>query len=76
MKSDEMKNEIITFSFGKNWKVFLENASEASIESARKDIEEWLGLNYVEGKTVLDIGCGSGIHSNCGGGLYFLPESG
>lgn len=30
-----------------------------------RDIEEWLGRESVSGKTVLDVGCGSGIHSLC-----------
>ena len=39
--------------------------SEDAVERARSDIEEWLGPAGVEGKTVLDIGCGSGVHSLC-----------
>src|SRR5947209_6575303 len=55
----------ITFSFGQNWRDFVESISEDSVRRARSDIEEWLGRDAVSGKTVLDIGCGSGIHSLC-----------
>ena len=55
----------ITFSFGENWRSFVDSVSEGAIESARRNIEEWLGVDGVKGKTVLDIGCGSGIHSFC-----------
>lgn len=58
-----MKQDGITFSFGKNWKNYLKTVSKEQIEGAKKDIEEWLGANYVSGKTVVDIGSGSGIHS-------------
>jgi len=60
-----MSTEQITFSFGKNWRDFVDTVSEDSIARAMKDIEEWLGRDSVEGKSILDIGCGSGIHSLC-----------
>jgi 2-polyprenyl-6-hydroxyphenyl methylase/3-demethylubiquinone-9 3-methyltransferase len=56
-------NHKVTFSFGENWEAFVRTVSDESIKSARKDIEEWLGPNAILGKSVLDIGCGSGIHS-------------
>lgn len=55
--------EQITFSFGENWQAFLGTASEETFQTARQDIEEWLGTGSVQGKRVLDIGSGSGIHS-------------
>jgi SAM-dependent methyltransferase len=55
--------EQITFSFGQNWKNYLEEADEVSFLSAFNDINEWLGKDAVTGKKVLDLGCGSGIHS-------------
>lgn len=60
-----MEREQITFSFGENWRDFVEHMPDEAIERARSDIEEWLGPTGVAGKTVLDIGCGSGIHSLC-----------
>lgn len=51
------------FSFGKNWSKYLEKLDEDKIESAIQDIKEKLDNDSLEGKTFLDIGCGSGIHS-------------
>jgi 2-polyprenyl-6-hydroxyphenyl methylase/3-demethylubiquinone-9 3-methyltransferase len=51
------------FSFGKNWRDYLESISEDRIQAARVDIEKWLGKDSVKNKIVLDIGSGSGIHS-------------
>ncbi|MGH8195775.1 MAG: class I SAM-dependent methyltransferase [Woeseiaceae bacterium] len=53
----------VTFSFGKNWIDYLDTVSDSEVESAEKDIRQWLGSSYVSGKRVVDIGSGSGIHS-------------
>lgn len=58
-----MNAELITFSFGKNWKDFLEGVSEADVLRAQEDIRKWLGEKAVAGKSVIDVGSGSGIHS-------------
>ena len=58
-----MNKNPITFSFGENWKHYLTTVSEEDINRAKRDIELWLGKNSVSGKTVIDIGSGSGIHS-------------
>lgn len=58
-----MRQEIITFSFGKNWESFISTVSDEQVRSALLDIEQWLGREKITGKTILDIGCGSGIHS-------------
>lgn len=58
-----MENKI-TFSFGKNWKDFIEfNFTEERIEIAKKHILNFIGLNNLNDKSFLDIGCGSGLHS-------------
>jgi 2-polyprenyl-6-hydroxyphenyl methylase/3-demethylubiquinone-9 3-methyltransferase len=59
-----MQEEHITFSFGENWKNFLTTVGEEEIKKAEKEIKTWLGENGVNGKRVIDIGCGSGIHSS------------
>jgi SAM-dependent methyltransferase len=53
----------ITFSFGENWRDFLSGADEQAIELAGADIAHWLGADSFEHRRVLDIGCGSGLHS-------------
>src|SRR3954469_15564952 len=62
----DFKEEVesgVRFEFGKNWKNFLTTIDHADIEKAAIDIKEWLGTDYVNNKTVIDIGSGSGIHS-------------
>lgn len=49
------------FPFGKNWTDFLAHIQESQIDAATACLAEKLG--NLEGKTFLDIGCGSGIHS-------------
>lgn len=56
-------NSNITFSFGKNWKNYAETINDTAIRIAREDIEDWLGIEGIDDKIVLDIGSGSGIHS-------------
>src|ERR1041385_1515449 len=60
-----MESDTITFSFGRNWRDFLDTVSEDTLRRAMGDIVEWIGQENVAGKTVLDIGSGSGIHSLC-----------
>ena len=58
-----MDTDQITFSFGKNWREFVEEVSDSDITRAMADINLWLGEGSVQGKRVVDIGSGSGIHS-------------
>lgn len=51
------------FSFGDNWQSFLRSADAAAFAGARGDIGRWLPPDWLPGRTVLDIGCGSGIHA-------------
>lgn len=58
--SNEIK-EGNRFEFGSNWKNFLSQLNDSQIEKAKLELEKWLGI--IDGKTFLDIGSGSGIHS-------------
>jgi len=49
------------FSFGKNWSEFLNHLTPERIEEAKKSLKEFLG--DIEGKTFIDVGCGSGLFS-------------
>ena len=51
------------FSFGSNWKRFLENLNEDQILEAEKSLKEKLGFSSLKGKIFLDAGCGSGLFS-------------
>ncbi|MDR4503176.1 MAG: class I SAM-dependent methyltransferase [Candidatus Scalindua sp.] len=53
----------ITFSFGKNWQKFLKNLNEERFKNAEKSLTQFMELETFEGKTFLDIGCGSGLFS-------------
>ncbi|MDZ7267782.1 MAG: class I SAM-dependent methyltransferase [candidate division KSB1 bacterium] len=68
VKASVLEKDKITFSFGENWQAFNERlfktrTQQEAIELAVKDIEKWLGRDGVAGRTVLDIGCGTGLHS-------------
>ena len=52
-----------SFSFGKNWENFLKYITDKRIETAKSSIIDFLGVNSLEGKSFLDIGCGSGLFS-------------
>jgi 2-polyprenyl-6-hydroxyphenyl methylase/3-demethylubiquinone-9 3-methyltransferase len=52
------------FSFGRNWERFVrESFSSERVEVSRRHLLEFLELPDLVGRTFLDIGCGSGIHS-------------
>lgn len=64
-----MTKDRISFSFGKNWKEYLKTVSVERIDAVKGDLEKWLGKDFIRDKTIIDIGCGSGIHSL---GFYLL----
>lgn len=52
------------FGFGKNWEDYIKkHFSEERVEISRKHMLSFLGMEDLKGKTFLDIGCGSGLHS-------------
>lgn len=52
------------FSFGKNWLNFLDKSfSEELLGESEKSLSSFLGDSAIKGKTFLDLGCGSGVHS-------------
>ena len=52
------------FSFGENWAQYAEKIDERRIEEAEKSLSS-IGGPYesIQGRTFLDIGCGSGLFS-------------
>ncbi len=51
------------FSFGENWAQYAQKIDERRIEEAEKSLIRLLGRESIEGRTFLDIGCGSGLFS-------------
>ena len=59
-----MKNEKITFSFGANWQNLLKIVDEKDFERSLTDLKRWFNNRVeLEGKNIIDIGSGSGMHS-------------
>lgn len=52
-----------TFSFGRNWKSFLDSIDDERVRIAAASLTDFLGLDSLKGKSFLDIGCGSGLFS-------------
>jgi 2-polyprenyl-6-hydroxyphenyl methylase/3-demethylubiquinone-9 3-methyltransferase len=51
------------FAFGKNWRNFLSTLDEERISQAERSLREMLVDAPVEGRSFLDVGCGSGLFS-------------
>jgi hypothetical protein len=52
------------YAFGKNWAEFVEkNFSNVVVEDSRKHLAEFIRMASLRGLTLVDIGCGSGLHS-------------
>ena len=52
------------FAFGKNWKNYISKKfNQATYDSAEKSLFKFLNKEQLFGKSFLDVGCGSGIHS-------------
>jgi len=49
------------FAFGKNWLDYSDKIDDARINHAVDELRRLTGLLNLEGKTFLDIGCGSGL---------------
>jgi len=51
------------FAFGRNWRGFLSVLDEGRIAEAEKSLQEMLGTESLYGKSLLDVGSGSGLFS-------------
>lgn len=51
------------FGFGENWSRFLSTLTDARIDAAEASLREFLGVERLDGRRFLDIGCGSGLFS-------------
>jgi len=51
------------FEFGRNWRRFLEVIDDERIEAAARSLGEMLEVERLDGRSFLDVGCGSGLFS-------------
>jgi 2-polyprenyl-3-methyl-5-hydroxy-6-metoxy-1,4-benzoquinol methylase len=51
------------FSFGRNWERFLESLDEDRVNRAAQSLTEFLNVSDLQGRSLLDVGCGSGLFS-------------
>ena len=51
------------FEFGKNWQRFLSVLDDDRIHEAERSLRDMLGVENLEGRRLLDVGCGSGLFS-------------
>jgi len=62
-KKDERFDLSTHYGFGENWADYAEHIEEGEIEKARDGLRALLPGDCLPGRTFLDIGCGSGVHS-------------
>lgn len=58
-----------TFSFGANWQRFLDRITEERVHNAKRSLMDFLQIESFQGRSFLDIGCGSGLFSYAAFGL-------
>jgi len=51
------------FAFGKNWKKYVRLVSDDRLHAATESLRTMLKVDSLEGKTFVDVGCGSGLFS-------------
>jgi 2-polyprenyl-6-hydroxyphenyl methylase/3-demethylubiquinone-9 3-methyltransferase len=50
------------YQFGRNWRSFSQTVDDTTLDAAEQGLTELLDAEEWHAKTVLDIGCGSGVH--------------
>lgn len=59
-----MAAQELRYGFGANWKDYVEGSlNEQRIANAVRSMQDLLALDNLQGRTLLDIGCGSGLFS-------------
>lgn len=59
-----MSQDELRFGFGQNWAEFIEkNLSDSIVQDSINHMKRFMKRDSLEGLRILDIGCGSGIHS-------------
>ncbi len=62
-KKDERYDVDTHFGFGENWADYAKHIEEDKIQKAEEGVFKLVPKETLSGKTWLDIGCGSGLHS-------------
>ena len=65
VEAELTSGELITFSFGRNWRKYLRRLNHTRVAQARQSLIESLRLSDLSGLTFIDAGCGSGVFSLC-----------
>jgi 2-polyprenyl-3-methyl-5-hydroxy-6-metoxy-1,4-benzoquinol methylase len=60
---NDLRAEDNHFAFGKNWASYAELIDEGAIDESKKGLLKFVSHAGYEGRTFLDIGCGSGLHA-------------
>lgn len=63
MPADDLKKAESHFAFGKNWSDYARTVGEPEIAEAVRGLERLVPARDLEGRSFLDIGCGSGLHA-------------
>lgn len=63
MKTASSANSEPRFAFGKNWQDYSSLIDEGQIGESVHRLNQLVGGEFIQGKSFLDIGCGSGLHS-------------
>lgn len=63
MKTTASANSEPRFGFGSNWQDYSALIDEDQIGESVRRLDELVGADMIRGKSFLDIGCGSGLHS-------------
>lgn len=63
MTNKDLTRQDTHFAFGKNWASYAQKITRAQIDEAVTGLSRLLGGQRLEGKRLLDIGSGSGLHA-------------
>jgi len=70
------KNLSKVFKFGENWASYSEQATAEKVEEAIQSLVDLFGAGTLDGKSFLDIGCGSGLFAIAAARLGARPVLG
>jgi ribosomal protein L11 methylase PrmA len=63
VSEDNLKNVDSHFAFGRNWASYASLIDAATIDESKKGLLKLIPREELQGRSFLDIGCGSGLHA-------------